>query len=73
MKTSLEIHEAQKARDRKHHEERVAWLSVELPVYADGAPVAGLHVMNWLKASRACLADTTGMTGYNTGPQEGEQ
>lgn len=69
---ALETCNAQKARDRKHHEERVAWLSEAKPRYADGTRVAGVDVHNWLMQSRACLADPTGSTGYNTGPKADE-
>lgn len=70
--SAREIYEAQKARDKKHHTERLAWISTERPLYADGTPVAALDVINWRKDSAACLADPTGVTGYNTGPQEDE-
>ena len=70
--TSLEIHDAQKARDRKHHEERVAWLSAERPVDSNGELISAEHKNRWLKQSLACLAAPSGMTGYNTGPKEEE-
>ena len=70
--TSLQICEAQKARDRQHHADRVEWLSGERPAYADGTPVALIDVLNWRKESEACLADPTCMRGYNSAPQQGE-
>ena len=71
--TSREMFEAQKERDRKHHADRLAWLSAERPPYGDGTPVAAVDVMNGREVSAACLADPSGMRGYNTGPQEGEE
>lgn len=64
--TSLELAHKQKAADRKHHEERVAWLSEENPKYACGAPVEKCDVNNMLNESQLCLADATGMRGLRS-------
>jgi chorismate synthase len=64
--TSTEIFQAQVAADRKHHQDRVEWLTGPRPAYADGVPVRKFDVRNMLSESRACLADTTGMLGHNS-------
>lgn len=68
--TSKEMRDAQVARDRQHHQERLAWLSEPNPCYSDGVPVAPHDANNMRRASMECLADKTGCTGYNTGPTE---
>jgi len=66
--TSKEMADAQRARDRKHHAERVEWLSQPNPKYSDGTPVAKIDVINWLSVSRFILENPS--HGYNTGPKE---
>jgi hypothetical protein len=68
--TSLEMYQAQVRRDRKHHAERLEWLSEPSPKYSDGTPVSAIDVLNWKTTSQLCLADPTNSRGYNTGPQE---
>ena len=68
--TSRELFESQKARDRKHHEDRIAWLSDPEARWACGARMEPGLKHNMLQSSIECLADPTGMRGYNTGPQQ---
>ena len=66
-KTSIQLHEEQTARDIKHHQERIAWLTRENPVWACGEPVSRKDRSEMLRASRAILENP--ILGSNTGPQ----
>jgi len=56
----------QVAKDRKHHKERIAWLSGKNPKYSDGSSVSKHDAIRMLQVSQECLADESGMTGLNS-------
>lgn len=58
--------EQQKAADRAHHQERVEWLEGDSPTWSDGTPVSKHDQKSMLDSSRQCLADESGMLGYNS-------
>jgi hypothetical protein len=64
--TSTEISQKQRSADRKHHEERVAWLSEPHPKYACGTPVNKHDAAGMLQQSKEALADASGMVGLNS-------
>jgi hypothetical protein len=64
--TALDHFLAQVAADRRHHEDRIQWLTQENPCWADGSPVSASDVRHMLKQSRECLADKSGMAGFNS-------
>lgn len=59
--TSKEFADAQRRRDKRHHELRVKWF--------ESLPVLDSLQLNLLRSSRAILKEGTGARGYNTGPQ----
>jgi hypothetical protein len=61
---------AQVAADRRHHEDRIQWLTQENPCWGDGSPVSASDVRQLLRQSRECLADRSGMTGFNSASVE---
>ena len=71
--TSSEIAKAQIEAERKHHEERIAWLTDPNPKYACGTPVNKHDVASMLQASRECLADKTGMIGFNSSHESSDR
>lgn len=65
--TAQEIFDGQKEADRRHHRERIEWLSEPQPKYADGVPVSKYDIHKFMMQSKSALADESGMSGYNTG------
>jgi len=64
--TTTEIFQKQVAADRTHHAERIEWLTEDCPRYADGVAVNRHEVASMLRESLACLADMSGMRGFNS-------
>jgi len=53
--TSHEHQERQRQADKAHHEDRIAWLSAEHPVWACGTPIPRYLVNQMLAKSREAL------------------
>lgn len=59
-------YEKQVAADRVHHQERLDWLSGDSPKWACGKLLTQVEICNLKRDSERCLADPTGMHGYNS-------
>jgi len=55
VSTSKEFNEKQRQADKKHHEDRIKWLTGEKPRWGCGTPVSKHEVLQMLNASRSCL------------------
>lgn len=58
--------EIQVAADRKHHAERIDWLTAPNPTWSCGTPVNKSDIESMLRVSRECLSDSSGMVGLNS-------
>ena len=48
-------HEQQRKKDKKHHEDRISWLTADKPCWACGTPVPKHEAIEMLNKSREAL------------------
>lgn len=67
--TAKAMADAQRAADRAHHEQRVAWLESQSPMWADGERVASWERSQMLISSRNYLKTGEGFNHCHCEPR----